>query len=197
MISDRRIYLASGSPRRKELLTQLGIPIEVIRADINEDPLPDEAPIAYTERLAREKAKNGWSHVLQFGLPLRPLLAADTTVVLGNEIIGKPYDAADAAAILRRLSGNEHQVITSVAMCDAERMIVRTSVSTVRFRSLSDDEIDGYVHTGEPMDKAGAYGIQGLAGIFVEEIRGSFTGIVGLPLCETAALLADFGRPVL
>ncbi|MBB5018391.1 septum formation protein [Chitinivorax tropicus] len=197
MIQDRRIYLASASPRRKELLTNLGIPLEVIRADINEDPLPGEAPIAYTERLAREKAESGWAHVLQFGLPLRPLLAADTTVVLGDRIIGKPVDEADAAAILRQLSGTEHQVVTSVAMRDAERLELKTSVSHVRFRKLSEAEISNYVHSREPMDKAGAYGIQGLAGIFVEEIRGSFTGIVGLPLCETAALLADFGHPVL
>ncbi|MEW9900398.1 Maf family protein [Chitinivorax sp. PXF-14] len=194
---DRVIYLASASPRRRELLAQLGVPLEVIRTDIDETPLPGELPRDYTERLAREKAEAGWAMLNRFNLPHRPLLAADTTVVLGDEIIGKPADRADAAVILRKLSGSEHQVITSVALRDDSRCELRTSVSTVRFKKLSEAEIDAYIATGEPMDKAGAYGIQGFAAIFIEEMRGSFTGIVGLPLHETASLLAAFGRPVL
>ncbi len=192
-----KLYLASASPRRRELLTQLGIVIEVLRADIDETPQPGEAAQAYTERLAKEKAEAGWAKVQQFGLPPRPLLAADTTVVLNGEIIGKPDSAEHARAILRQLSGCEHQVLTSIAVKQGDDCRVVTSVSSVCFRPLLDEEIEHYVISGEPMDKAGAYGIQGVAAMFVREIHGSYTGIVGLPLAEAVELLRQFGIEVM
>lgn len=191
------IYLASASPRRRELLSQLGILIEVLRTDIDETPQPGEAPLAYTERLARDKADAGWQQVQKFGLPERPLLAADTTVVLDGAIIGKPESADHARQILRQLSGREHQVLTSVAIKLGARCSVATSSSSVLFRPLQDNEIDHYVISGEPMDKAGAYGIQGVAAMFVSEIHGSYTGIVGLPLAETVLLLREYGIEVM
>ncbi len=192
-----KLYLASASPRRRELLTQLGIVIEVLRADIDETPLAGEAAQAYTERLAKEKAEAGWAKVQQFGLPPRPLLAADTTVVLNGEIIGKPDSAEHARAILRQLSGREHQVLTSIAVKQGDDCRVVTTDSRVCFRPLLDEEIEHYVISGEPMDKAGAYGIQGVAAMFVREIHGSYTGIVGLPLAEAVELLRQFGIEVM
>lgn len=192
-----KLYLASASPRRRELLTQLGIIIEVLRADIDETPLPGEAPQAYTERLAKAKAEAGWAKVSEFGLPPRPLLAADTTVVLNGEIIGKPDSAEHARTILKQLSGKEHQVVTSIAVKQGDDCRVVSTVSNVCFRPLLDEEIDHYIISGEPMDKAGAYGIQGVAATFVREIKGSYTGIVGLPLAETVELLREFGIEVM
>lgn len=192
-----KLYLASASPRRRELLTQLGIIIEVLRADIDETPLPGEAPQAYTERLARAKAEAGWAKVREFGLPPRPLLAADTTVVLNGEIIGKPDSADHARTILKQLSGKEHQVVTSIAVKQGDDCRVVSTISNVCFRPLLDEEIDHYIISGEPMDKAGAYGIQGVAATFVREIKGSYTGIVGLPLAETVELLREFGIEVM
>lgn len=191
------IYLASASPRRRELLEQLGILIEVLRTDIDETPLPGEAPLAYTERLARNKAEAGWLKVKQFGLPERPLLAADTTVVLDGAIIGKPESAEHARRILQQLSGREHQVLTSVALKQGERCSLATTTSTVQFRTLLANEIDHYIISGEPMDKAGAYGIQGVAAMFVSAVQGSYTGIVGLPLAETVCMLREFGIEVM
>lgn len=192
-----KLYLASASPRRRELLTQLGIIIEVLRADIDETPLPGEAPQVYTERLARAKAEAGWAKVREFGLPPRPLLAADTTVVLNGEIIGKPDSAEHARTILKQLSGKEHQVVTSIAVKQGDDCRVVSTVSNVCFRPLLDEEIAHYIISGEPMDKAGAYGIQGVAATFVREIKGSYTGIVGLPLAETVELLREFGIEVM
>lgn len=191
--NDTRLYLASGSPRRRELLEQLGLHLERIHADINESVLPGEEAVAYTERLARQKAEAGWAVVSRCGLPSRPLLSADTTVVLDGCIYGKPADADDARRMLRAFSGRTHQVVTSVAVREGERQALRTSVTDVSFRVLSDTDIERYLDTGEPFDKAGAYGIQGRAGVFVERINGSFTGVMGLPLFETAALLSEFG----
>ncbi|MFO1385936.1 MAG: Maf family protein [Chitinivorax sp.] len=191
------IYLASASPRRRELLEQLGILIEVLRTDIDETPLPGEVPLAYTERLARNKAEAGWLKVKQFGLPERPLLAADTTVVLDGTIIGKPESAEHARRILQQLSGREHQVLTSVALKQGERCALATTTSTVQFRTLLANEIDHYIISGEPMDKAGAYGIQGVAAMFVNAVQGSYTGIVGLPLAETVCMLREFGIEVM
>ncbi|MDN0083090.1 Maf family protein [Crenobacter sp. SG2305] len=187
------LYLASGSPRRRELLEHLGIILERIHADIDESVLPGEDAVRYTERLAESKAAAGWQVVTNCGLPSHPLLAADTTVTLDGEIFGKPVDADDARRMLRTISGREHQVITSVAVRQDDTVKVATSVTTVRFKTLSDDEIERYVASGEPFDKAGGYGIQGRAGVFVEHLDGSFTGVVGLPLYETAQLLAEFG----
>lgn len=191
--SDTHIYLASGSPRRRELLQQLGVAFERIHADIDESVLPGEEAIAYTERLAAAKAAAGWAVVQSCGLPSRPLLSADTTVVQDGEIFGKPVDAADAARMLRAFSGRSHQVVTSVAIRQDDKLSVATCVTEVSFRPLSDADIERYIASGEPFDKAGAYGIQGHAAVFVSRIDGSFTGVMGLPLFETAALLAEFG----
>lgn len=198
-----RIYLASQSPRRRELLTQIGVRFDLLlfrgstRADPEtcEDPLPGEAPDAYALRVAAAKARHGVRLLTLRRLPLRPILAADTTLDVDGTIVGKPADDADAAAILARLSGRPHRVLTAIAVANGERLETRLAVSEVRFRSLCAEEIQRYVASGEPRDKAGAYGIQGRAAVFVEEIRGSHSGIVGLPLCETALLLREFGYP--
>lgn len=197
MTPSHTLYLASASPRRRELLEQLGLNPERIHADIDESRQPGESPRAYVERLAREKAAAGWQVVATNHLPARPLLAADTTVALGDTIFGKPADAADARAMLTLLSGTTHEVLTAVAVRLGERVELATSVSLVTFAALSPAQIDAYVASGEPMDKAGAYGIQGLAGIFAERLEGSYTGVMGLPLYETAQLLARFGLDVL
>ena len=201
-----RIYLASKSPRRRDLLRQIGVNFDVLTfragergedADVDETPLPGEAVERYVERLALAKAQAGMRRVLWRKLLPHPVLAADTTLEVDGEIVGKPHDAAEAHAILERLSGRRHRVLTAVAMSDGERTRSRLSVSEVAFRRLSEHDIRRYVATGEPFDKAGAYGIQGHAAIFIEEIRGSYSGIMGLPLFETAALLEIFGHPVL
>jgi septum formation protein len=203
-----RIYLASQSPRRRELLTQIGARFDLLlfrggkRTDVatSEDPLPGETPDDYVVRVAVAKARHGAGLLQLRRLPVRPVLAADTALDVDDAIIGKPADDADAAAILRRLSGRTHRVLTAVAIAvgqdKGERLEQRLSVSEVRFRTLTADEIQRYVASGEPHDKAGAYGIQGRAAMFVEEIRGSHSGIVGLPLCETSLLLREFGHPV-
>ncbi|MCM2307457.1 MAG: Maf family nucleotide pyrophosphatase [Sulfuritalea sp.] len=201
---DPRIYLASRSPRRRELLTQIGVRFDLLlfrggpREDeeVNEDWLPGEAPDQYVQRVARAKAVFGAALLARRPLVVHPVLAADTTLDLDGEIIGKPRDEDDAAEILARLSGRSHRVLTAVAMAKYERVEHCLSVSEVRFRALSAKEIGRYVRSGEPMDKAGAYGIQGRAAVFIEEIRGSHSGIVGLPLCETALLLREFGYPL-
>ena len=200
-----RIYLASKSPRRRDLLRQIGVNFDVLifrsgergeDADVDETPIPGEAVERYVERLALAKAQAGMRRVLWRKMLARPVLAADTTLELDGEIIGKPRDAADAYAILTRLSGRQHRVLTAVAMSDGERTRSRVSVSDVHFRTLSEHDIRRYIATGEPMDKAGAYGIQGHAAIFIDEIRGSYSGIMGLPLFDTAALLEVFGYPL-
>lgn len=201
-----RIYLASTSPRRRELLRQIGINFDVLTfragergedADVDETPLPDEAVERYVERLALAKAQAGMRRVLWRKLLPHPVLAADTTLEVDGEIVGKPRDAAKAHAILQRLSGRRHRVLTAVAVSDGERTRSRLSVSEVAFRRLSEHDIRRYIATGEPFDKAGAYAIQGHAAIFVEEIHGSYSGIMGLPLFETAALLDTFGHSIL
>jgi septum formation protein len=201
---DTRIYLASRSPRRRELLTQIGVRFELMlfRSGAREDPetcedvVPGEATGDYVRRVALAKASHGHRLIALRHLLPRTVLAADTTLECEGRIIGKPVDEADATAILRRLSGRSHSVLTAIALADGERTEVVVSTSEVRFRTLADDEIHRYVRSGEPMDKAGAYGIQGHAAMFVEEMRGSHSGIVGLPLCETALLLRRFGYPI-
>ena len=196
-----RLYLASRSPRRRELLTQMGVAFDTVifRSGLRTDPQVDEAlhagetAPAYVERVARAKAGHGIDLLLERPLPLRPVLAADTTLELAGEIIGKPVDEADALAILRRLSGRTHAVLTGVAVAYEGCTEYVQSISEVRFRPIEDDELRRYVHSGEPMDKAGAYAIQGRAGLFVEYIAGSYTGIMGLPVCETGELLKRFG----
>ena len=201
---DPRIYLASRSPRRRELLTQIGVRFDLLLfrsltredAEVNEAWLPGETPEAYVQRVARAKAVFAAGLMAHRSIVARPVLAADTTLDLDGEIIAKPKDEADAAAILTRLSGRSHRVFTAIALTRGERVEQRLSISEVRFRTLSAEEIRRYVQSGEPMDKAGAYGIQGRAAVFIEEIHGSHSGIVGLPLCETALLLREFGYPL-
>ncbi|MCB1933475.1 Maf family protein [Accumulibacter sp.] len=196
-----RVHLASRSPRRRELLAQIGVGFDTIvfrdahRGDreLDETPLPDEDALAYVERIAYNKASLGWRIVNWRGLLLQPVLAADTTIELAGELIGKPRDVDDAEHILQRLSGQTHRVLTAVAVGFDGRIEVIRSISEVRFRALDAGEIARYVATGEPMDKAGAYGIQGRAAMFIEHLAGSYTGVMGLPLCETAQLLKRFG----
>ncbi|PTD95521.1 Maf family protein [Pseudothauera lacus] len=197
-----RIYLASRSPRRRELLRQIGVQFDVLTfrggergedADVDETPLAGEGAERYVERLALTKAEAAVRRLLWRKLQRQPVLAADTTLEVDGEIIGKPTDSADATAILQRLSGRSHRVLTAVAVSDGERTRCRVSVSEVRFRELDAEQIRRYVNSGEPLDKAGAYGIQGRAAVFVEHISGSYSGIMGLPLFETAQLLEAFG----
>lgn len=195
--SGGRIYLASRSPRRRELLKQAGIAFDLLlmRADlrrgvdVDEAPLAGETPVDYVKRIAAAKAATGWRQVVMRRLPPNPVLAADTTVVLESEILGKPDDAAHAQQLLRRLSGRTHQVLTVVAIARQDRVETALSTSTVEFRELEDSEIRRYVASGEPLDKAGAYAIQGRAAVFARAITGSYSGIMGLPLYETAELL--------
>jgi septum formation protein len=200
-----RLYLASRSPRRRELLHQIGIDFDTVvfrdgmRADseTDETPLVGETPPDYVERVARAKAIHGLKIVEERRLPMRPVLSADTTLEFNGEIIGKPADMADAAAILRRLSGQTHRVLTGVAVNHLGHTEYLLSTSEVRFRQIDDEEIRHYVMSGEPMDKAGAYGIQGRAGLFVEHLAGSYSGVMGLPVCETGELLKRLGfRPL-
>lgn len=181
-----RLILASSSPRRRELLTQAGFTFEVHPAHIPEDPLPAEDPIAYVVRLAREKAQTIFD---QLGDPHAVVLGADTTVTLDNHILGKPTDAADAARMLRLLSGRTHRVVTGVAIASAQRTEVAAEVTGVRFLTLSDEEITDYIASGEPMDKAGAYGIQGRAARWIPRIEGCYFNVVGLPLALVSAML--------
>ena len=186
-----KFILGSGSPRRLELLAQLGIvPDAILPPDINEDPGKAELPRPYCARLAREKAMAVQAD------PGDIILTADTTVALGRRILGKPRDAAQAAEFLTDLGGRRHQVITAVAVRRGDRLWTRDSVSAVKMKRLSDGELNGYLAGGEWQGKAGAYAIQGAAGAFIPWISGSFTGIVGLPLAETAALLATAGYPM-
>jgi septum formation protein len=203
-VIDPRIYLASRSPRRRELLTQIGVRFELLlfrnepRADeeVSEAWLPGEMPEAYVQRVARAKAGFAAGLLAHRRLMAGPVLAADTTLDVDGEIVGKPQDETDAEAILTRLSGRSHRVLTAIAIAQGERMEHRLSISEVSFRPLHAEEIRRYVRSGEPMDKAGAYGIQGRAAMFIEEIHGSHSGIVGLPLCETTLLLREFGYPL-
>lgn len=200
MLVDKRIYLASQSPRRRELLKQIGIAFDVLplravagRLDVVEVPRDGEASADFAQRMATEKAACGWRavdlrHLLRF-----PVLGADTVVELDGDILGKPRDRLDAAAMLTRLSGRQHQVHTAVAVHHEGRMELRLSSSLVRFAAIDDTVIARYLETGEYLGKAGAYGIQGRAGAFVEHIEGSYSGIMGLPLYETSTLLNQFG----
>jgi septum formation protein len=228
MLVQRMLVLASASPRRRELLTQAGFAFQVHPANIPEDPLPNEDPVAYVTRLARQKAEavfaelkkapasntmgdpdhgSGISEIAKSVQPPKPgapgldsqtwesheprlvVLGADTTVALDNHILGKPEDAADAARMLRLLSGQTHRVITGVAIVTAHHTEVAAEVTTVKFLPLSDEEIAAYIATGEPMDKAGAYAIQGLAARWIPRIEGDYSNVVGLPISLVSALL--------
>ncbi|SDS69399.1 septum formation protein [Pseudomonas asplenii] len=187
------LYLASGSPRRRELLTQIGVPFTAISADIDETPLSDEFPLAYVERLARGKAAAGRAVLGQATAGC--VLGADTAVVLDGRILGKPLDEADAVATLLALSGREHEVLTAIALLDGTRCESRVVRSLVKFRTIKTEEAYTYWASGEPRDKAGSYAIQGLAAVFVESLNGSYSAVVGLPVCETAELLGRFDIP--
>jgi len=196
-IPERGIYLASRSPRRRELLSQIGVRYHLLlfrervgeKPDVDESVLPGEAPAAYVERMARAKADTGWRRMLQRNLPPAPVLAADTTVALDGRIYGKPENRTEAEEILAALAGKRHEVLTAVALKNQDWIEVALSTSEVQLKALSKDDIAQYVASGEGDDKAGAYGIQGRAARFVVEIRGSYSGIMGLPLYETGQLI--------
>jgi len=182
------VRLASASPRRRELLAQIGVPHIVTVPHIDETALQGEGPPDYVQRIARSKAEAVWSQDRSL-----PVLSADTTVVLDGTMFGKPADRAEAMDMLARLSGRTHDVLTAVALVHAGGLSLRMSVSGVRLRTLSAQECGAYWDTGEPRDKAGGYAIQGLAAVFVESMTGSYSGVMGLPLFETAALLREAG----
>ena len=186
-----RLILASASPRRRELLAQAGYTFEVQPAHVNEDLRPDEDPIAYVVRLAREKAQSVFAEISSTGPASPPavVLGADTTVTLDSHIMAKPENPADAARMLRLLSGRTHRVITGVALASAKGVEVAAEVTGVQFLTLNDDEIAAYIATGEPMDKAGAYGIQGFAAKWIPRIEGCYFNVVGLPLALVNTML--------
>jgi septum formation protein len=188
------IYLASASPRREELLRQIGIPFAAQPAAIAEEQLPEEPPVDYVRRTARAKAAAVWASPTVQARP-RPVLAADTAVVVDEIVLGKPADVADALAMLESLSGRSHVVLTAVAIRVEDTAEDVLSRSEVRFRATTHAERVAYCATGEPLDKAGAYAIQGRGALFVERLEGSYSGVVGLPLLETATLLGRFGFP--
>jgi septum formation protein len=193
-LSNPQVLLASNSPRRRDLLAQTRVRFGVVAVELDETPLPGEAPEAYVLRVAMDKARAG--RALTAGRWELPVLAADTAVVVEGRILGKPRDRADAAAMLRLLAGRTHSVLTGVALVGAlEGQAL--SASQVSFRAIEAAEIEAYWDTGEPADKAGGYAIQGLGAVFVSELRGSYSGVMGLPLFETARLLCDAGIPVL
>lgn len=199
------IYLASASPRRRELLLQVGVSFDLLLgrkpprepAAVDESVLPGEKPDDYVRRVTQHKAEVAWQRLmLRTSLSRRPVLAADTTVALGTDILGKPATPEEARDMLTRLSGTTHRVLTAVALVLGDRRAMRVSDTRVTFCRLDGARIQHYVDTGEPFDKAGGYGIQGPAGAFVMRIEGSYTGVVGLPLFETVELLREFGVSV-
>ena len=199
--ADRSIYLASRSPRRRELLAQIGVRFHLLLfrdkpetdPELDEVPLAGETPVTYVERVARAKAQAGWKRLEQRNLPRAAVLAADTTVALDGRILGKPADRRESAEMLAALSGKRHQVLTAVAVKHDFQFECVLQSSEVEFKPLTADEIRQYVATGECDDKAGAYAIQGRAAQFVAELRGSYSGVMGLPLYETAQLLERMG----
>jgi len=199
------IYLASKSPRRQALLRQIGVGFEVLLLreaagrppDVLEETKDGEPPQHYVERIARTKASVGWQRLQRRSLVQRPVLGADTEVVLDGRIFGKPQDAADATRMLTLLAGRTHHVITAIALHAENEVVVEISSSSVTLAALTSEEIARYVATGEPFDKAGAYAIQGRAAAFVTRLEGSYSGVMGLPLAETVAALARIGMPVL
>ena len=197
------VYLASQSPRRRQLLEQWGVRCELLLPDVDEDAealevvRAGELPARYVRRVTRLKLQAAVQRLGRRGLPEGAVLCADTTVALGREILGKPASGDEAAAMLQRLSGQRHQVLTAVAVASRGQIHQALSRSEVTFDTLKPDEIRRYVASGEPMGKAGAYGIQGLAGLWIRRIGGSYTGIMGLPAYETAQVLAAAGQPLL
>lgn len=195
------IWLASKSPRRAELLAGMGVPFEVLNFidhvgalyEVDESVLPGESPRDYVRRVALDKALHAHAYLKDRGLPLRPLLSADTTVALNDRILGKPADVAEATEMLSVLSGQTHEVLTAVVVVDGDQIRQALSVSRVDFMPLTTETIERYIESGEPFDKAGGYGIQGHAGTFVTSMAGSYTGIMGLPVHETGELLRPAG----
>ncbi len=194
-MSDFHIYLASNSPRRRELLDQIGVSYRVLSVYVDESPLPDEDAVALVQRLALVKARAGRSD-----LPPdehRPVLGADTLVLCDGRILGKPHERDAGLAMLAALSGRVHEVLTAVALVDGQQEQTQLNRSLVRFRNIEPSEAAAYWDSGEPVDKAGGYAIQGLSGVFVAELVGSYSGVMGLPLFETAQLLNEFGIEIL
>ncbi|MDO4640900.1 MAG: nucleoside triphosphate pyrophosphatase [Neisseria sp.] len=189
------LYLASGSSRRREILENLGYRVLRLNADIEETPQPKESASDYVARMAIEKNKAALStwHATHTEIPAFPILTADTTVALGGQILGKPDNATHAEEMLTALSGSTHQVLTAICVYFNGQRQSYTQTSHVTFKTLSPEEIRAYIASGEPLDKAGAYGIQGVGGVFVDHLEGSFTGVMGLPACETASLLRQMG----
>ncbi len=203
-VASKRLYLASQSPRRLELLRQVGLEPTLLplraspgRLDVDESPLPDEPAGDYVLRLARMKAAAGAHAQSMRKLPTWPILAADTTVTIDGRILGKPTDAAEASEMLRRYSGRAHTVLTAVAAAHQGKLEIALSESVVTFKPLSEAEIAAYLATREPFDKAGGYGIQGRAALFIEHLSGSYSGVMGLPLYETSELLRTVGFEIL
>jgi len=198
---DKKIYLASKSPRRRELLRQVGVDFELLSLrtdaargpDVSEAERPGESPLDYVARVAHEKGAFAWKILALRRMPLRPVLSADTTVTIDGQILGKPANTREAVEMLERLSGRTHEVLTSVAVHGMNIAEQITQVSTVRFAKLTPEQIRAYCASPEPYDKAGGYGIQGAAAVFIEHIEGSHSGIMGLPLFETANLLRKAG----
>jgi septum formation protein len=203
---DQKIYLASKSPRRRELLRQIGVEFELLMLrdsasrrgpEVSEIVLPGESPEIYVARVALEKAQCAQRTMLWRKLPIRPVLTADTTVALEGQILGKPGDMAEAVNMLKALSGRTHQVLTSIAVCHHDETWQTTQCSNVTFAALSEQTITAYCATQEPYDKAGGYAVQGQAAAFIQEIAGSYSGVMGLPLFETAQLLRQAGVRIL
>ena len=190
----RRLWLASASPRRAQLLASIGVNASLLPPpDIDEQPLAGETALAYVTRMAADKARVGWDSLPAGQHDQAAVLGADTAVVLGERILGKPADQAEARAMLMDLSGREHQVLSAVTLITVDGEYSDVSDTLVRFANLSADDIARYVASGEPMDKAGSYAVQGFAAVFVERISGSYSGVVGLPLAETGRLLRQAG----
>lgn len=190
------LYLASQSPRRRELLGQLGVNFSILDVDVEEVPFPEEAPIDYVQRVARDKALAGWELLAREAQAEALVIASDTEVVLDRRVFGKPKDADDAVEMLQVLSGRTHEVISAVCAVSGKRGKGDVCVSRVRFAALNEAEIAAYVATGEPFGKAGAYAIQGKGATLIEHLEGSYSGVMGLPLFETARLLKSFGVAV-
>jgi septum formation protein len=191
MTTQLQLYLASSSPRRQELLQQIGLQFACLPNEVPEDIIAGEPARAYADRLALAKAQAGWQSDKR--VESCPVLGADTIVVMHQEILGKPRDKADFLRMIQLLSGRTHEVITAIAMVQADKAAVKSSISRVAFREISLSEAEAYWETGEPADKAGGYGIQGKGAVFIKHILGSHSGIMGLPLYETAELAAAFG----
>lgn len=191
-----RLYLASRSPRRAELLRQIGIGFEPLLAEVDETPLPDENPEHYVERVAVAKARAGWQQLLDRQLYPLPVLGADTSVVLGRRIMGKPASRAEGLAMLQSLSGRSHHVMTAVCLCYRQQCLTALNLTRVTMREISSQELLDYWQSGEPRGKAGGYAIQGRAAVFIERIEGSYSAVVGLPLLETSQLLQQLEKEI-